>query len=124
MGAWLKQQTIKHERTVAYSSEQNGVAERRIRTLNDVARCNLAHAGRSISYWAWAVYAANFQVNRLPTSANRGIAPMHRWSGEAPDTSMLRTWGCTCYVHLPPKKRARAERMDLSPAAKMGVFVG
>ena len=124
VGAWLKQQTIKHERTVAYSSEQNGVAERRIRTLNDVARCNLAHAGRSISYWAWAVYAANFQVNRLPTSANRGIAPMHRWSGEAPDTSMLRTWGCTCYVHLPPKKRARAERMDLSPAAKMGVFVG
>ena len=124
VGEWLRGQRIKHERTVAHSSEQNGIAERRIRTLNNVARCSLAHARLSISYWGWAVYAANYQVNRLPTVANRGLSPMHRWAGTPPSCDMLRTWGCPAYVHLPSKKRARADRMDLSPAAKKGVFVG
>ena len=48
VGEWLRGQRIKHERTVAHSSEQNGIAQRHIRTLNNVARCSLAHARLSI----------------------------------------------------------------------------
>ena len=43
--AYLKSKGIQHELSVAYSPQQNGVAERLNRTLMESARSMLAHAG-------------------------------------------------------------------------------
>jgi transposase InsO family protein len=40
--SYLEKHGVKHEMTVAYTPEQNGVAERRNRTLVEMARCTIA----------------------------------------------------------------------------------
>lgn len=42
---FLKQESIKHELTVEYTPQQNGVAERKNRTLVEMARCMLIQSG-------------------------------------------------------------------------------
>ncbi len=49
---YLKRKRIHHEVTVAYSPEENGVAERMNRTLVEAARAMLSHSGLSNMYWS------------------------------------------------------------------------
>ena len=48
---YLKSRDIRHEPTIAYTPEQNGVAERLHRTLVEAARSMICHAGLNSSYW-------------------------------------------------------------------------
>ena len=57
---YLKLKGIRHEVTVAYSPEQNGVAERMNRTLVESARTMLSHAGLPKGYWAEGVNTASY----------------------------------------------------------------
>nr|GEZ89708.1 putative ribonuclease H-like domain-containing protein [Tanacetum cinerariifolium] len=54
---------ISHETSVARSSQQNGVVERRNRTLIEVARTMLIYAQASLFLWAEAVATACFTQN-------------------------------------------------------------
>lgn len=56
---FLKQEGIKHELTVEYTPQQNGVAERKNRTLVEMARCMMIQSGLPASFWAEAVLTAN-----------------------------------------------------------------
>ena len=60
---YLKSKGIKHELTVPYSPEKNGVAERMNRTLAESAQAMIAHAGLSNSYWAEAIATAAYIRN-------------------------------------------------------------
>jgi transposase InsO family protein len=57
--SYLKKHGIKHEMTVAYTPEQNDVAERRNRTLVEMARCMMIQSQLSPSFWAEAISTAN-----------------------------------------------------------------
>ena len=57
---YLKSRGIRHELTVPYSPQQNGVAERMNRTLMESARAMIAHAGLPNSYWGEAVATAAY----------------------------------------------------------------
>ena len=59
---YLKSKGIHHELTVPYSPEQNGVAERMNRTLMEMARSMMAHAGLRDRYWVEAVDAISETV--------------------------------------------------------------
>ena len=58
--AYLRSKGIRHELTVPYSPQQNGVAERMNCTLMESARSMLAPAGLPDSYWAEAVATAAY----------------------------------------------------------------
>ena len=68
---YLKLRGIRHELTVPYSPQQNGVVERMNRTLMESARAMIAHAGLPNSYWGEAVVTAAYVRNRMPTTAPR-----------------------------------------------------
>ncbi len=94
--------------TVPKTSQQNGVAERRNRTLANTARCLLIDSGLPIRFWDYAVLCANFLVNRRTTRANAdGKTPHERWWGKAPECDYLRTFGCNAQT------RANWEERDL-----------
>ncbi len=57
---FLKSKGIKHELTVPYTPQQNGVSERMNRTLQDMARTQLAHAKLPRIFWAKAVNTATY----------------------------------------------------------------
>lgn len=58
---------IKTQYTIPYNPEQNGVAERKNRTLVEAARTMLIDAGMEKKYWGEAVNTANRIQNILPT---------------------------------------------------------
>ena len=104
---YLKSKGIRHETTVAYSPEQNGVAERLNRTLVESARAMIAHAGLSKSYWAEAVNTASYIRNRLPTSTVKDATPFEKWYGRKPKVDHMRVFGCIAYAHIPDCKRKK-----------------
>ena len=69
---YLKSKGIRHQLSVPYSPEQNGVAERMNRTLIESARSMIAHAGLPNCYWAEAVATAAYvtTVHRRMPSRN------------------------------------------------------
>ena len=115
---FLKNEGIQIQYTAAYSPEQNGVAERKNRTLIEMARCMLLDASLQNTFWAEAVTAANYMQNRLPTRASL-VTPYEGWTGCKPNINHFRIFGLKCYVHIPSEKR---RKMDST--AKQAIFVG
>ncbi|XP_075483610.1 uncharacterized protein LOC142523763 [Primulina tabacum] len=58
LSSYLEDHGIKHELSAARSPQQNGVAERRNRTLKEAARTMLAESGISQRFWAEAINTA------------------------------------------------------------------
>ena len=115
----LKDEGIRHERTVTKTPEQNGVAERLIRTLVESARSMLLDANLPKRYWAEAVSTAVYLKNRCPTKAVQGKTPYEALHGEKPRIDHIRVLGCDAYAHIPSDKRG-----ELDTKARKCVFIG
>lgn len=68
---------IRAEYTSPYSPQQNGVAERKNRYLQEMALCMLLDAGLPKLYWGEAVMTATFLQNRLPSRSIDCSPVMH-----------------------------------------------
>ncbi|KAL5821701.1 hypothetical protein ACOSQ3_023583 [Xanthoceras sorbifolium] len=110
---------IKMEKTVPMTPQQNGVAERMNRTLNERARSMRLHAGLPKMLWAEAVNTAAYLINRGPSVPLDGGIPEEVWSGKEVNISHLRVFGCISYVHIDS-----AERSKLDAKSNKCVFVG
>ncbi|KAL5825678.1 hypothetical protein ACOSQ3_021741 [Xanthoceras sorbifolium] len=110
---------IKMEKTVPMTPQQNGVAERMNRTLNERARSMRLHAGLPKMLWAKAVNTAAYLINRGPSVPLDGGIPEEVWSGKEVNISHLRVFGCISYVHIDS-----AERSKLDAKSNKCVFVG
>lgn len=82
---FLRKRGIVHQLTVSHTPQQNGVAERKNRTLTEMARCMLFDADLHNKYWAEAIRTANYLQNRLPTKAiAHNKTPFELWHGKLP----------------------------------------
>ena len=108
---YLKSKGIRHEYTVPYSPQQNGVAERLNRTLLESAKAMMSKANLPKMYWAEAIASAAYIRNRVPTAAiEDDITPFERWHGTQPDLSGMKVFGCTAYALLPNCKRQKLDK--------------
>lgn len=110
---------ILHQKSVVYTPQQNGVAERMNRTLVERARCMLADASLNKSYWAEAINMAAFLANRSINSATNGKIPEELWSSKRVDLKDLRIFGTPVMVFVPKEKRKKWD----AKSARM-LFVG
>ena len=62
---YLEEHGVHHQLTVAYTPQQNGVAERMNRTLIDLVRSMLHHKGIDKQFWAEALSTAVYVRNRV-----------------------------------------------------------
>ncbi|XP_078447196.1 uncharacterized protein LOC144716056 [Wolffia australiana] len=111
---------IVHQTTCPYTSQQNGVAERKHRHLLDMVRTLLLTMKVPQYLWSDAVLTATYLVNRLPSAALGGAIPIQRLTPEVDLFSLPpRVFGCTAFVqdHTPGLSK-------LAPRAQKGVFVG
>ncbi len=82
---YLKSREIQHELTVAYTPQQNGIAERMNQTLMESARSMMYHAHLPKKFWAEAIATAAYLKNRSITASVKEMTPYERWYGRKPD---------------------------------------
>jgi hypothetical protein len=90
---------IQHQTTTPYTPQQNGVSERLNRTLFNMGRSMLKEAGLPNALWADAIMAASYIRNRVPSEALGGKIPYKLYTGENPDLSYFKVFGCLAYPH-------------------------
>jgi hypothetical protein len=95
---FLKQEDIRHEFTVEYTPQQNGVAERKNRSLMEMARCVMIQSGLSASFWAEGILTANHIRNRCPSLSLGGEIPFKMWTRRTPIVSYYRKFGTTVFA--------------------------
>ncbi|CAI5473561.1 unnamed protein product [Closterium sp. Yama58-4] len=96
--AFCQQEGIEQSFTLPASPQQNGVAERRIGLVMEVARTSLVHAAAPHFLWPFAVRYAAHQLNLWPRVSLPETSPTLRWTGEAGDASRFRVWGSRAFV--------------------------
>ncbi|KAL0393103.1 UNVERIFIED_CONTAM: Retrovirus-related Pol polyprotein from transposon TNT 1-94 [Sesamum radiatum] len=116
---FCEEEGIEHQTTVSYNPQQNGVSERKNRTVMEMARSMLQEKHLPKAFWAEAVYTAVYLLNRCPTKAVQNMTPIEAWSGKKPSAKHLRVFGSICYVHIPTEKRHKLEEKT-----KKGIFLG
>lgn len=95
---FCEEKGIRRFTTAPYSPEQNGVVERRNRTVVEMARSLLKSMNVPNSFWAEAVKTAVHILNRSPTRSLKGVTPYEAWYKRTPNVSYLRTFGCVAHV--------------------------
>ncbi|GJX97476.1 retrovirus-related pol polyprotein from transposon TNT 1-94 [Tanacetum coccineum] len=88
---------ISHEKSVARSPQQNGVIERRNRTLIEVARIMLIYAKAPLFLWAEVVATACYTQNRPVIRLCHGKTPYELLHDKLPDLSFFHVFGALCY---------------------------
>ena len=107
--AFLKQCGIERQLPPARTPEQNGVAERCIKTVTEMMRCMLVGRKLNRALWAEAVATAVYTKNRLPTKAVPDKTPEEVWTGKKPSVLHMRVFGCIAHVLVPSMKRSKLD---------------
>jgi len=116
---FLEQHGIRHQLTARYTPQQNGVAERKNRTIMDMVRCMLKFKNLPKDFWAEAVACAIYVLNMCPTKSVFNKTPQEAWSGQKPAIKHLRVFGCIAYAHVPEHLRKK-----LDDRGEKCIFVG
>ena len=117
--AYLAECGIKHQCTVPYTPQQNGVSERKNRSLMEMARCMVKSQALPHAFWLEAVMCATYVLNRCPTKALQSVTPYEAWHGRKPSIAHLRVFGCLAYAFVPQQHRTK-----LDDKAVKCIFVG
>jgi hypothetical protein len=104
MDSFCKASGIRHLYTMPYKPQQNGISERRNRTLMDMTRSMMAYADLPIHFWGEALSTAAYILNRVKTKSKL-LTPYEYWTGLKPDIDNLKVWGCKAHVLIPKPLR-------------------
>ncbi|KAJ9542143.1 hypothetical protein OSB04_028649 [Centaurea solstitialis] len=105
--------------SAARTPEQNGVVERRNRTLVEAARSMLAQSQLPQYLWAEAVNIACYTQNRSIIHRRFGKTPYHVLFGRIPNIDYFKVFGCPCFVLNETENRGK-----FGPKSDEMIFVG
>ncbi|CAI7863276.1 unnamed protein product [Closterium sp. NIES-53] len=114
---YLRYTTVFPLRSKGETEVQNGIAERRIGMVMDVARTSMIHAAAPHFLWPFAVQYPPHPINLQPRVSLPETTPTLRWMGKVGDASVFRVWGSRAFV-----RDASADK--LSSRAIPCVFLG
>ena len=118
---WLEAKGVKVTRTPPHTPQWNGIAERKNRTLVEMARAFLLHARLDPNlFWQYAVETAAFTHNRVTIVAKHGKTPHELFTGKKPDVSRFHIFGCDAFIPLlGPNVNSK-----MAAQGEQGIFVG
>ncbi|CAI7874660.1 unnamed protein product, partial [Closterium sp. NIES-54] len=96
--AFCRLEGIRQTFTLPAPPQKNGIAERRIGMVMDVARTSMIHAAAPHFLWSFAVQYAAHQINLQPRVSLPETTPTLRWTGKVGDASTFRVWGSRAFV--------------------------
>nr|GEU76552.1 hypothetical protein [Tanacetum cinerariifolium] len=110
---------ITQQFSAARTPQQNGVVERRNRTLVEAARTMLTFANLPLFLWAEAIAIACFTQNRLIIRKRFDKTPYELMNKRKPNIKFFRVFGCRCYL-----LNDYEDVGNLKAKGDIGVFVG
>ncbi|KAB2625790.1 hypothetical protein D8674_017450 [Pyrus ussuriensis x Pyrus communis] len=84
---------IQRQLTMSYTPQQNGVSERKNRTVVEMAKTMLHEKGMPYQFWAEAVHTVVYLLNRCPTKALDKKTPFESYNGRKPGIAHLKIFG-------------------------------
>ena len=116
----LRNDGIEHRKSIPYAHQQNGKAERAVRTLEGHARACLTQAGLSAGYFGEAVLLVAYLWNVTPSrSLPKGHTPFEILHRRKADLSHLRVFGARCFARIPPELRRTTDSQSIE-----AIFMG
>ncbi|GJT47722.1 putative ribonuclease H-like domain-containing protein [Tanacetum coccineum] len=110
---------IFHQKSVPRTPQQNGVVERRNRTLVEAARTMLIFSKAPMFLWAEAVATACYTQNRSLIHTRHNKTPYELVHDKKPDLTFLRVFGALCYPTNDSEDLGKFQAK-----ADIGIFVG
>jgi transposase InsO family protein len=95
---YLEGEGVKHEFFAPYTPHQNGVVERKNRTLIDMVRMMLGEFKTPERFWSEAVNTACHAMNRLYLHRLLKKTSYDLLTGNKPNVSYFRVFGSKCYI--------------------------
>ncbi|CAL2260285.1 unnamed protein product [Prunus armeniaca] len=96
---YLQEEGIIAQYTNPGTPQQNGVSERRNRTLKDMVKSMMCCTNLPIFLWGEALKTANYILNRFPTKSVDKI-PFEIWNKRKPSLNHLKVWDCKAEAKL------------------------
>jgi hypothetical protein len=109
---------IKREFTVAYNPQQNGVVERKNKTIIEATKAMIHEQSLPMNLWVEACMTTVYVQNRSHQIL-KNITPEEAFTKVKPEIGHFRIFGCPVYLHVPKEKRSKLE-----PSGIKGTFVG
>jgi hypothetical protein len=116
---FLEEEGIKHEFSSPYTPQQNGVVERKNRTLLNMARTMLDEYKTPNQFWAEAINTACYSINRLYLYRILKKTSYELLTDKKPNVSYFRVFGSKCFILV---KRGRKSKF--APKAVEGFLLG
>ena len=89
---------IIHSYSAPRTPQQNGVVERKNRSLEELARTMLNESNLPKYLWADVVYIASYVLNRTLIRHILKETPYELYKGRKPSISHLKVFGCKCFI--------------------------
>ncbi|KAK1650674.1 hypothetical protein QYE76_068479 [Lolium multiflorum] len=119
MQEFVDDEGIKHEFSAPYTPQQNGVVERKNRTIIEMARTMLSEFNSPHNFWGEAISTAVHYSNRLFLRPLHNKTPYELLTGNKPNVMYIRVFGCKCLVKNNEGKLGKFETRTIE-----GIFVG
>ena len=94
---YLIENGIQSQLTAPGTPQQNGVAERRNKTLLDMVRSMMSYSILPLSFWGHAIQTACYLLNNVPSKLVPKT-PYELWTNRKPNLNHIRIWGCPTHV--------------------------
>jgi hypothetical protein len=104
---FLEDEGIKHEFSSPYTPQQNGVVERKNRTLMDMMRTMLEEYKTSDRFWAEAINTAWYSINRLYHHQVLKKTSYELLTGKKPNVSYFRVFGGKCFILVKRRRNSK-----------------
>ncbi|GAU28621.1 hypothetical protein TSUD_55650 [Trifolium subterraneum] len=110
---------ISHEFSAPITPQQNGVVERKNRTLQESARVMLHAKDLPQNLWAEAMNTACYVHNRIKLRKGTTTTIYELWKGRKPTVKYFHVFGSKCYILVD-----REQRRKTDPKSDEGIFLG
>jgi transposase InsO family protein len=121
---FLEEEGINHEFSSPYTPQQNGVVERKNRTLLDMARTMLDEYKTSDRFWAEAVNTACYAINRLYLHRILKKTSYELLTGKKPNISYFRVFGSKCFILVKRSRKSKfAPKTVVKGKCALGPFL-
>jgi transposase InsO family protein len=106
---FYKKHGIKRQFKSRYTPKKNGVAERKIKTIINMARSMLKEKQLSNGFWGEAIDLSVYVLNRSPTKSVNNKVPQEAWTCMSCNVAHFRVFGCVAYAHVPKELRRKLD---------------